>query len=140
MKSCVRYPCQIFFALNADYIPIWLCFQKVMIFTFYSVMLQDRNLKPTQSFDITRIMIFFDILIVIGVIYVGYFIWDFVRSRYHLIEHPCWKWKWMKKPQTFPIPLPRCAMHSLLFSFLLWLVWFMLDISFGILWYLDTIF
>ena len=59
-----------------------------------SYVLQDRNL--TQSFDIQKVnlvmkveMIFFDILIVVGVIYVGYCIWDFVRSRYHLIEHPC---------------------------------------------------
>ena len=59
-----------------------------------SYVLQDRNL--TQSFDIQKVnlvmkveMIFFDILIVVGVIYVGYFIWDVVRFRYHLIEHPC---------------------------------------------------
>ena len=87
-------------------------------------MLQDRNLHRVLIIDknepcyesghshlsiLTRIMIFFDILIVIGVIYVGYCVWDFVRFRYHLIEHPCWKRKWMKKNKAFPIPLSRCA-------------------------------
>ena len=52
---------------------------------------------------------FIFILILIGVIYAGYFVWDFMRSQYHLIEHPVWNWKWMKKNEPFPIPLPRFA-------------------------------
>ena len=143
MQTCVSYPCQIFFPwnadffqLNADYIPIyWPCFQKIIIFTFYSVMLQDRNLhrilmikkwtllwKWAQPSIFNKNHDFFwhsycDWCDLYWILYLG-----FCEISIPSYRTPMLKMKVNEKKQPFPIPLSICA-STLFIHFHFWTRW-----------------
>ena len=91
--------------------PHWASVVREINNLIYKVFWTFLNLVIKVGTDIysTMYMTILVILILIVVIYIGYYIWDFVRSRYHLLEHPVWNWNLIRKsrfPSHFPDKLP----------------------------------